>query len=233
MEKRRPPPTPRALVAAFALALAVTTVLAPAQTGPPGRGAAPAGDLRASGRAPAAPVPELPEPVSLAWTVVALCGALGALTGNLVAGGARESGRDAGTRRRVTALGGPSVVGAVAALIVVSLGPPGGSWRRLVGTALGAGVAGAAALLGVLGSRRAHAAEKELEAAEAKAALGATLAIEKIETFRALSLSLRRAGTSQRGGGGPADGDAGDAGEFDRLINTYAERAKAELAAGA
>jgi hypothetical protein len=181
-----------------------------------------------------------PEPLNWAWPLIAVFGALGAFTGELVAGAGLldGSGPRRGRAGPAVSLAGRLVVGAVAALFVLSLHPPDGSWFKLAGTALGSGVGGVAVLLGLLASRRAQAAVTELEATQAQAALGATLAIEKIETFRALSLAARRGVAPGQQPAPSLPEDAADLGGrlvelagFDRIINTYAERAKAEIAA--
>jgi hypothetical protein len=238
--------SPRSLLRTFVLAvlLGQAAALAP---GPPelraGTGPQPT-EWVATETAPGVPDPRtrsgFPEPLGWTWPLIAVFGALGAFTGELVAGAGLldGSGPRRGRAGLAMSLAGRLVVGAAAALFVLSLHPPNGSWFRLAGTALGSGVGGEAVLLGLLASRRAQSAVTELEAAQAQAALGATLAIEKIETFRALSLAARRGAAPEQDpapslpedaaelGGGPAE-LAG----FDRIINTYAERAKAEIAA--
>jgi hypothetical protein len=211
-------------------ALAAAAALAPAQ--PPGALPGPLSPEcadAAAGSGPSRPR-GFPRPLAWAWALAALGGALGAVAGELVAGGGRIDRPRRDRNGWAPGVAGKMTVGAVAALIVLSLNPPDGSWLRLVGVGLGSGVAGEAVLLAILASRRAQAAEKEREAAEAQAALGATLAIEKIETFRALSLAARRGAAPGQAEAG-RDEAPGELAEFDQIVNTYAERAKAEIAA--
>jgi hypothetical protein len=119
------------------------------------------------------------------------------------------------------------LVGMVAALFVLSLLPPDRSWVKLVSVSLGGGVGGEAVLLAILSSRRVVAAEKDREAAEAQTSRGATLAIEKIETFRALTLAAHQAPTPEAA---TDEGEPPPEERFDRIVNTYADRAKAEIA---
>jgi Protein of unknown function (DUF4257) len=245
----RPQRAGHALLAVFALAavLGFATVLAPqpprlpdTPTGapaqptqsPPARGTS----ERAISDAPF-PARGFPEPLVRAWVLVVLCGALGAFAGDLVADGGRIDDPRRDRTGWVLGFLGKMMVGGVAAMMVVSLKPPDSSWLKLVGTALGSGVGGEAILLSILSARKAQAAEKDLEAAEARATLGATLAIEKIETFRVLSLAARRNPAPDRTlqlpepsvfGGGELPAAPS---EFDAVINRYAERAKAEIAA--
>jgi hypothetical protein len=97
------------------------------------------------------------------WTVIltgAACGAIGAFTADLAT--------DAGKLERATPdssgwkLGfiGKMIVGAVAAVVVLTLNPPGDSWLALIGTALVAGIGGDAIVLGFVATGRVDAAEK-------------------------------------------------------------------------
>jgi hypothetical protein len=107
----------------------------------------------------------MPGDLVLALAIIALCGALGAFAADLVTDG----GRLDRWRSEPTGWGlgfvAKMIVGAVAALILLTLNPPGGSWLTLIGTALSAGVGGEAILLAIVAGRRADRAEAEAKAA--------------------------------------------------------------------
>lgn len=165
---------------------------------------------------PARPVRPLPGevPVTLA------CGAIGALAAELAADRRRLQAPESWLAW-LAGMTGRAAAGAVFGLFLVSLIPPDGSWLRLGSAALAGGVAGGAVLLAMLAARRVHAAEQERDSAREQAVVATTLAIETIETFRVMALAaLPCAGTPHEDGGG-----------FEHLMNSYADRAKAEIAA--
>jgi MFS family permease len=163
------------------------------------------------------------EPTPAPWmlAVAIVCGALGVVAVE-VAADRRHLVPVVQSRRTVVAHAlGRALVGAVFGLFVVSLIPPQGSWLRLVAASLAGGVVGACILLSMLASRQVLAAERERDAAREQAAMAGTLAIESIETFRVMVLAARPCAS-------PAPGEPGG---FEHLVNSYADRAKAELAA--
>jgi hypothetical protein len=196
-----------------------------------------------TGTAPAAAeLSGFPEPLWGALLAVILSGALGAFAADLVT----DAGRIEPVRREESGwtLGffGKMVVGSVAALILLTLNPPGESWLTLIGTALAAGVGGEALLLAIVSARRTQQAENERDAAEESAARIAQDAAEKIESFRVLAITAAE--------GHDLHADASFAPErlsvtddstpvlssaerFRSLLDTFAERSTAEILASA
>lgn len=182
-----------------------------------------------------------PEPVWGALLTVMVSGALGAFAADLVT----DAGRVERLRRDGTGwvLGfiGKMVVGSVAALILLTLNPPGESWLTLIGTGLAAGVGGEAILLAIVSARRTQQAENERDAAKQNAVRIANDAAEKIESFRVLAVA---AGGVRGSGAGvglesvrkAAPGDpspASSAEDAQSLLDIFAERSKAEILATA
>lgn len=180
----------------------------------------------------------------LLWPLllVALCGALGAFASDLVTDG----GRIERLKREETgwALGfiGKLIVGLVAALILLTLNPPDGSWVKLVGSALAAGVGGEALLLATIASRRAQKAESEREEAVKDAMRARVDMKEKVETFRTLALAAREdeaedtladaSAVREADEGSPPSPFRGEAvfrSQFDRVINAFASRTINEI----
>jgi hypothetical protein len=140
--------------------------------------------------------------------------------------GAAAAERVAGSARRRPAAGEPGsgaleklVVGSVAAVALLGLNPPGDAWWALAGTAVAAGAGAQAVLLAVTHARLALAAELGREAADEGARRAALLAGEQLETLRRLAVEGGMAG-----GGAPAEGAA-----WERMLDVYAERARAEV----
>ncbi|MBB4637497.1 DUF4257 domain-containing protein [Longimicrobium terrae] len=182
-----------------------------------------------------------PEPLWGALLGVIVSGALGAFAADLVT----DAGRIERVRREETgwALGfiGKMVVGSVAALVLLTLNPPGESWLTLIGTALAAGVGGEAILLAIVSARRTQQAENERDVAEDKAARIAHDAVEKIESFRVLVTTAAEGhdfhGHADLAPGRPAGMDSlpasSSAGQFRGLLDTFAERSTTEILASA
>ena len=105
---------------------------------------------------------DFPPPFWGALLAIAVCGAVGGFAADLAA--------DAGilARGKRTAahyqIGWPAklIVGTVAALVILTLNPPGG-WASLIGTALIAGLGGESVLMPIINARKAQAAEAQTE----------------------------------------------------------------------
>jgi hypothetical protein len=139
--------------------------------------------------------------------------------------GAAAAERVTGSARRRPAAAEPGaleklVVGSVAAVALLSLNPPGEAWWTLAGTALAAGAGAHSLLLAVAHARRALAAELGRDAADEGARRTALLAGEQVETMRRLAVE----GGGLIGSGTRAGGDA-----WERMLDVYAERARAEV----
>src|SRR5947207_4619806 len=89
----------------------------------------------------------------------ALCGAIGAFAGDLAADAGKLERWKRESNGWTLGFVGKIVVGAVAAVLVLSLNPPGNSWLALIGTALAAGVGGDAVVTGFVATGRAEASE--------------------------------------------------------------------------
>ena len=133
-----------------------------------------------------------PEPLWLALLVIAACGAIGAFAADLVTDGGRieqwrrdEAGWSLGFVAKM-------IIGLVAAIIFLTLNPPGEAWVALVGTALAAGLGGEAILLAIIASRRAQAAESERNHAQAETARTLGAWEENIRTFESVALAAAR-----------------------------------------
>lgn len=204
----------RSRLARLAAAAAVAALLARS-----GSSAQPAADAPAAGRPRLRPVSEgggFPDPAWASLLTAVVGGVAGAAAAERVAGGAR---------RRPAAETGPGaleklVVGSAAPVALLSLNPPGDAWWALAGTALAAGAGAHSLLLAVAHARRALAAELGRDAAEEGARRTALLAGEQVETMRRLAVE----GGGLIGGGTRADGDA-----WERMLDVYAERARAEV----
>lgn len=184
---------------------------------------------------PAVPV-EFPAPLWLALLVTAAAGAVGAFAADLVTDGGRieqwrrdEAGWSLG-------FVGKMIVGLVAAVVFLTLNPPGNAWVALVGTALAAGVGGEAILLAIVASRRAQAAETD--ASHKRVELRQTLDswAENIRTFESVALAAvtARAGTpvvakTISGAAGLDHDDPPDRGSPLAVISAYADHAVAEV----
>lgn len=183
-----------------------------------GAGAPPAAaEPRSAGRARlrAGPHDGFPDPFWLSLLTAVAGGVAGAAAAERLAGRRRaRAGHEPGGAALETL-----VVGSVAAVALVSLNPPGGAWWALAGTAAAAGGGAQALLLAVAHSRRALAAEQARAAAEDAARRTAVLAGEQIETLRRLAVD-------------PAAATA-DRAAWERALDVYAERARAELRAAA
>lgn len=101
----------------------------------------------------------LPGSLLASLATIALCGAVGAFAADLVTDGGRLDRWRADANGWALGFLAKLVVGAVAALILQTLNPPGGSWLTLIGTALAAGVGGEALLLAIIAGRKADQAE--------------------------------------------------------------------------
>lgn len=133
-----------------------------------------------SGNSAALESSPLPGGLLASLATIALCGAVGAFAADLVTDGGRLDRWGADANGWALGFFAKLVVGAVAALILLTLNPPGGSWLTLIGTALAAGVGGEALLLAIIAGRKADQAEAAAKAAgerEARtlARTGATL----------------------------------------------------------
>jgi carbon starvation protein CstA len=133
-----------------------------------------------------------PDPLWLALLVIAACGAIGAFAADLVTDGGRieqwrrdEAGWSLGFVAKM-------IIGLVAAIIFLTLNPPGEAWVALVGTALAAGLGGEAILLAIIASRRAQAAESERTHAQAETARTLGAWEENIRTFESVALAAAR-----------------------------------------
>lgn len=122
--------------------------------------------------------------------VVVVCGAVGAYGADVVAEKQRLEQQSAALGGRLRSLLGKLVVGSIAAVVTLTLNPPGDDWLRLIGSALIAGLGGQAILLSVISARKAASAEKEREAAEDRAVRAedlARMAQERTEQVAALA----------------------------------------------
>jgi hypothetical protein len=116
------------------------------------------------------------------------------------------------------------VVGLVAAVIFLTLNPPGDAWPALVGTALAAGVGGEAVLLAIIASRRAQAAEIGRARAVVEVKDTHDAWADSIRTFESVTQAAARRGVPV--------GGVSDAAEEDGLldvVNAYAMRALTEI----
>jgi hypothetical protein len=133
-----------------------------------------------AGRAGTLESSTLPGDLLVSLATVALSGAIGAFAADLVTDGGRLERWRADASGWALGFLAKLIVGAVAALILLTLNPPGGSWLTLIGTALAAGVGGEALLLAIVAGRKADQAEAAAKSAgerEARtlARTGATL----------------------------------------------------------
>ncbi|MBB4637073.1 DUF4257 domain-containing protein [Longimicrobium terrae] len=184
---------------------------------------------------PAVPA-EFPAPLWLALLVAGVSGAVGAFAADLVTDGGRieqwrrdEAGWSLG-------FVGKMIVGLVAAIVFLTLNPPGNAWMALVGTALAAGLGGEAILLAIVASRRAQAAESE--ASHQRGAVLETLDswAENIRTFESVALAAATARTGAPASGkmiaGAAASDQDDPADRTSalaVISAYADHAVAEV----
>lgn len=185
-----------------------------------------------------------PDPLWWALLIVVLAGAAGAFASDIVTDGGRiEKGRREETG---WALGfiGKMVVGAVAALILLTLNPPNDSWARLIGTALSAGLGGEAILLAMVASRKAQEAESERDQARTDAARAQAVFATRMDGMRSVALAaispqeeaVQDADLAP--GGAPKPGVRSatarrvpmDA-RTERIINEYADNALREISA--
>lgn len=203
----RPPSRHLPPVLAVAV-LAAAGSLAAQQTGVPISAAAPGA---------------FPLPLWLALLIAGLCGALGAFAADLVADGGRieQWRRDEGG----WSLGFPGkmVIGFVAAIVFLTLNPPGGAWVALVGSALVAGLGGEAILLAIIASRRAQVMEQ-------RSREGAERSIDDLQKLRALT---RVAGADRKmvrnAAGTAAFADAAPGGTLQDIVDVYVDNAIAEV----
>ncbi|MFL5540313.1 MAG: hypothetical protein ACJ8J0_15085 [Longimicrobiaceae bacterium] len=204
----------RSRLARIAAAAAVAAFLARSgSSAQPAAGAAAA----AAGRPRLHAVSEgggFPDPVWLSLATAVGAGMVGAAAAERLAGPARR-GAAAGSAALEKL-----VVGSVAAVALLSLNPPGGAWWTLAGTALAAGAGAQAQLLAAAHARRALAAELGRDAADEGARRAALLAGEQVETMRRLAVE----GGGLIGSGTRAAGDT-----WERMLDVYAERARAEV----
>jgi hypothetical protein len=133
-----------------------------------------------------------PHPIGVAVLVIAVCGAIGAFAADLVTDGGRieqwrrdEAGWSLGFVAKM-------VIGLVAAIVFLTLNPPGTSWPTLVGSALVAGLGGEAILLAIIASRRAQKAEIEKEQAEEETSRTLDAWVENLRTFESVALAAAR-----------------------------------------
>ena len=208
---------------------------------------APASPLRSAdtavsrAAAPAAPAPRLrsaaegggfPEPFWISLLSAVVGGAAGALAADLVAGGGRLRRwkmEEEGWELRAL---GKLIVGPVAAVVLLTLNPPGEAWWSLAATAALAGLGAEALLLAMVASRKALAAELGREAAEEGARRTVALAGEQLRTLRRIALDARGAapaGSPLVAAEGSSHDEPGAAEPWERAVSAYAERAAAEL----
>jgi hypothetical protein len=122
------------------------------------------------------------------------------------------------------------LIGAVAALIVLTLNPPGG-WAALVGTALAAGVGGEAVLQSIIASRRAREAEQREEATEGRLATVVETAKAKLDGAAAQARTAAGAAAPTEDAGPRMAGVSGapPAAPWDAPLRHYVDDAKDDL----
>ncbi|HLA63981.1 MAG TPA: DUF4257 domain-containing protein [Rhodothermales bacterium] len=103
---------------------------------------------------------EFPAPFWWAIFAVAFCGAVGGFAGDLAADGGKLARRKEDSDTINLGWLAKPLIGAAAALIVLSLNPPVG-WASLIGSALAAGIGGEALIQAILAGRRVQEAEQE------------------------------------------------------------------------
>lgn len=167
----------------------------------------------------ALPALGFPIPVWLALIVAGLCGAVGAFAADLVTDGGRieqwrrdEAGWSLGFFAKM-------VIGLVAAIVFLTLNPPGDSWPSLVGSALVAGLGGEAILLAVIASRRAQEMEHRAE--------------EVIARLEGVPAIVRAAGRERmlvpNDGGAALFADEAQGSTLQEVVDAYVDNAVAEV----
>ncbi len=184
------------------------------------------------GRSPADSARAVIDPVSLSdpqlvtLLVIVACGAAGALAADLVADGGRLDRWKTDPQGWTLGFLGKLIVGAVAAVVALSLNPPEGSWS-LVGSALAAGVGGEAILLAIVASRQAQGAEQEAEHQEE---VTSRLAVLSQTRLYAMVDAHHAAGGPARAGVAEAARTAETEGAQTRVLEALADQFSREIA---
>jgi hypothetical protein len=134
----------------------------------------------------------VPAGLAIALAAGALSGAIGALASDLAADGGKLERWKGDTTGWTLGFIGKVLVGAVAALIVLTLNPPGQSWLALIGTALAAGIGGNAIVSGFVATGKVDAAARRTKD------LGKT-AITQLEQLAAAARAASTNGARTRG----------------------------------
>lgn len=169
-----------------------------------------------------------PEPFGLSLLLMVACGAVGAFAADLVSDGGRLERPGKYEQGFMLGFLGKLIVGSVAAVIVLTLNPTGDAWWSLMGTALTAGLGGEAILLARLATLQAQEDKKDREVAQHETTRVDAQWAEKLETFRVIAIETHdRLAAPVIRTASALDG-AVPAG-FEQIVNTYAQRARAEM----
>ncbi len=136
----------------------------------------------------------VPAGLPIALGAGALSGAIGALASDLAADGGKLERWKGDATGWTLGFIGKVLVGAVAALIVLTLNPPGESWLALIGTALAAGIGGNAIVTGFVATGKVDAANRR------EKTIGKT-AIKQMEQIVAAAHAASTNGTGNRRAG--------------------------------
>jgi carbon starvation protein CstA len=169
-----------------------------------------------------------PEPFGLSLFLMVACGAVGAFAADLASDGGRLERPGKYEQGFMLGFLGKLVVGSVAAVIVLTLNPTGDALWSLMGTALTAGLGGEAILLSRMATLQAQEDKKDREAAQHETTRVDAQWAEKLETFRVIAIEThgRLAAPAVFGA---AALEAPAPATFERIVNTYAQRARAEM----
>lgn len=231
------PPPPKRHVLLCALALMLWAGHVPAQTPPapqrPTAATAPAaepGGARDTTKERRNTTDDsgFPEPFGLSLFLMVACGAVGAFAADRASDGGRLERPGRYEQGFMLGFLGKLIVGSVAAVIVLTLNPTGDAWWSLMGTALTAGLGGEAIILARMAALQAQEDKKDREAAEHETTRVDAQWAEKLETFRVIAIETHDR-LAAPGTFGATALEAPAPASFERIVNTFAQRARAEM----